>query len=94
MKMEMLKMSWERPIEIALLEFVRHMKRSMEEQVEKRNDKFLWIDLDKDIREKARCYVNAYETVEKAILREMEIRKSSPEKLNINKHSAKRGLER
>ena len=26
--------------------------------------------------------------------REMEIRKSSPEKLNINKHSAKRGLER
>ncbi len=69
------KMFLERPIEQALLEYVREMKKVMEDIITKKNDKFLWIDLDKDLKEGALHYASAYECVEDRILWEIEIRK-------------------
>ena len=66
--------SWEVPIEESILKHVQHMKNQMERQVAERNDKFLWIDLDKNIRKGAAIYADAYGTMERYILRELKLR--------------------
>lgn len=63
------QLSWNKPIEQELLEFVRTMKRNMATQVGRGS---FWGDKGRD--REAQAYVNAYETVEKHILREMAIR--------------------
>lgn len=60
-------MSWEEPIEIEILKFVRSMKRQWKSQVHGN----IWFSVNKA----AENYVNAYETVEKHILEEIEFRK-------------------
>ncbi|KKN52175.1 hypothetical protein LCGC14_0615250 [marine sediment metagenome] len=50
------------------------MKNGMERQVAERNDKFLWMDLDKNIRKEASIYASAYRTIENNILREIKLR--------------------
>lgn len=59
------KMSWDEPIEREILSYVRSMKRQWQTQVYGN----IWRS-DKS----AQIYVNAYETVENHILREMRLR--------------------
>lgn len=57
-------MSWDEPIEQEILRYVRHMKRS-------------WLghfSVWPGVRRAAQIYASAYETVEKHIVREIEMR--------------------
>jgi hypothetical protein len=61
------KMSWDEPIEEEILKFVRSMKQQWQTQVRGN----IW----RSVNKAAENYVNAYETVEKHILREIDFRK-------------------
>lgn len=60
-------MSWEEPIELEILKYVRNMKRQWQSQVHGN----IW----RSVNKAAENYVNAYEMVEKHILEEIEFRK-------------------
>lgn len=60
------EMSWDKPIEEEILQYVRSMKRSWA------THSSIWPHVNKA----AETYASAYETVEKHILKEMEFRKS------------------
>lgn len=64
------KMSWDEPIEEEILAFVRVMKTSWRTQRHS-----IWPS----VRKAAQAYVNAYEVVEKHILKEIRIRKEIAE---------------
>jgi len=59
--------SWEKPIEQEILAFVRHMKQSWIRHIVSARDRRQ--------RREAQIYARAYETVERHILDEIELRK-------------------
>ena len=61
------KMSWERPIEEAMLDWLMDMASQMENTASRHSDK--------SIREGASHYADAYRTARNHLLREIEIRK-------------------
>jgi hypothetical protein len=60
------EMPWDKPIELEILKFVRDMKINWEMQ--SRHN--IWPS----VRKEAQAYMNAYTTVEKQIVSEMELR--------------------
>lgn len=59
-------MSWDRPIENEILEFVRTMKVNMQHTSA--------VNMWPRTRREAQAYANAYETVEDHIMKEMKLR--------------------
>ena len=59
----------EADIEDRILEYVNHMKADMDTVVRRRTG---WLD--RKLRQEARCYRDAYQTVEKFIIREIKLR--------------------
>lgn len=73
-KFVMPPMSWEKPIEEEILEYVRHMEQGMERVANRPVDGFLFFK-DDSLQKEAQLMAKTYRTVKRHILKEIDFRK-------------------